>query len=190
MIVYGEEYGTRRTDMKASMKTAAIVACFLFLLGALAWAQMGPGMMGPGYETEGESERGEEEKYEHGPYYGYGCGMMGYGMGPGMMGYGYGPGMMGGYGMGYGMGPGMMGGYGMGYGMGPGMMYPSSPEMRKFLDETREKRKEIHLKMFDYMEALRNPDTSYETIRKLQKEMGELSTELLKKAPRRPWGRW
>jgi hypothetical protein len=118
----------------------------------------------------------------------------GYGMGPGMMGgYGMGSGMMGGYGM----GPGMMGGCGMGSGMmsgmgygmmGPGMMYSYGPEFKKYLDETKDLRKSLHMKMFDYMEALRDPETTREAITTLRKEMSDLITELRKKAPRGFYG--
>ncbi len=140
--------------------------------------------------------------------YGMEPGMMrgyGYGMGPGMMGgYGMGPGMM----MhSYGMGPGMMN-YGMhpgmmkrGYGMGPGMMgfggYRSgwggcgaysggdgySAEQReKFLNDTTELRRKMHVLMFDYGEAQRDPETDSEVLRNMEKEMSELRQEIIVKS--------
>ncbi|MGW8161863.1 MAG: hypothetical protein ACWGN1_06410 [Desulfobulbales bacterium] len=135
--------------------------------------------------------------------YGMGPGMMmgGYGMGPGMMGgYGMGPGMMGGYGMGpgmmggYGMGSGMMGGYGMGhmnrhmmdeYGWGRGKKPFSSPEnYNKFLDETKDLRKELHDMQFEYGEMMRNPKTTMGDLKKMQQEMFELQKKLLEKSAR------
>lgn len=103
--------------------------------------------------------------------------------GPGWFGGGH---MMGG--TGYGgmmMGPGMMGGYGM----GPGMMGWSGTNRgygydQKFLDETRDLRKELHEKRFEYFEALRNPETTPETVTKLEKEITELQQKLHEKAPR------
>jgi hypothetical protein len=93
---------------------------------------------------------------------------------------GWGYGMMGG---GYGMGPGMMGGYGMGSGMmGPGY-YNRSEECQKFLDESAGLRKELYDKRFEYMEALRNPETTSETDAKLRKEIDELRQEIYKKTP-------
>lgn len=65
--------------------------------------------------------------------------------------------------------------------MGPGMMY--QPQMQKFLDETRELRKEIHMKQFEYFEALRNPKTSRETLEGLQKQLNDLMLKLQKKSP-------
>jgi hypothetical protein len=106
------------------------------------------------------------------------------GTGPGMMGggYGMGPGMMGG---GYGMGPGMMG---SGYSMGPGMMgsYPEySPECQKFYDETVNLRKQLHDKLFEYHEVVRNPKTTVETAAQLEKEIGVLREKIYAKAPLR-----
>ncbi|MEJ2183488.1 MAG: hypothetical protein P8Y66_08185 [Nitrospirota bacterium] len=147
----------------------------------------GWGMMGPGWGCQG-------------PGYGMGPGMMGpgwgYGMGPGMMGpgygYGMGPGMMG-PGYGYGMGPGMMGpsyGYGMrpgwGYGMascmGPCWGNWGSEECRNFLDKTQTARKNLHMRMFDYMEAMRNPKTKPEELEKLRNEMWNLRQEICKES--------
>jgi len=124
------------------------------------YGMMGPGMMGPGW------------------------GMMG----PGMMGPGWGmmgPGMMGpGWGM---MGPGMMGpGWGM---MGPGMTGPGwgfdYEKMKKFMDETRELRRNLMLKNFEYYEALRDPGTKPETLKKMEDELGKLYKDLYQKGSAR-----
>ncbi len=108
---------------------------------------------------------------------------MGMMMGPGMMGMcpEMGSGMMGGM-MGPGMMRGMMGHMGM---MGPGMMkgHWSKPEIKKFLDETKDIRKELHMIKFEYMEALRNPDTPKETLTKLRKDMKKLMIQLFEKTP-------
>ncbi len=162
---------------------------------------MGPGMMmgpGMGYGMMG-------------PGYGMGPGMMGYGgpgmgmmggmgrgmmMGPGMMGMMHnmmmGRGMMGGYGMGPMMGgPGMMGmgpmmmGPGMGYGM---MGYGYSKAYQKFLDETKDLRKQLNEKRFDYFEALRDPKTKPETISKLRRELYELKKKIYEKSPLKNFG--
>lgn len=87
--------------------------------------------------------------------------------GPGWFG-GMGHGMMGGYGM----GPGMMGWSGTGYGYD-----------QKFLDETRELRKTLNNKRFEYFEALRNPNTTPETITKLEREITDLQNKLYQKFP-------
>lgn len=156
------------------MKRMVLVVAVVLGVATVGWAHMmggavagapqtqewigGPGMMG-GYGMMGP--------------YGYGM-MGGYGMGPGMMGsYGYGPG--------YGMGPGMMGGYGPGYGMVPGGANVYSPQMKKFLDETTDLRKEIHNKQFEYAEALRDPKTTPESIWLLEKELRDLTGKLTEK---------
>ncbi len=93
--------------------------------------------------------------------------------------FAFGPGWVGG---GHMMGP----GYG-GYMMGPAMMgwtggYPATYN-QKFLDETRDLRKELHQKRFEYFEAIRNPETKPETVTKLEKEIFELQQKLHEKAP-------
>lgn len=137
-------------------KTIVIVASLLILSGA-AWAQMGGGGM-----------MGEEMGW--GPGYGYGCGH-----GMGMMG-GMGPG----WGYGYGVGHGMMGGMGPGWGMMGGYY---NPQMKKFLDETKDIRRELVLKRYEYHEALRDPKTTPEMMQKLQKEIKDLNMKLYEKAP-------
>jgi len=159
------------------MKRISLIFLVLTVLAVPVWAQMG------GYMHE----RGETE--EGSPGYGPGYG---YGMGPGMMGpgygYGMGPGMMG-PGYGYGMGPGMMG-PGYGYGMGPGMMGPgygnygfwNSKEGQKLLDETADLRKQLHMKMFEYMEMVRSgaPEDKLEAA---AKEIYKLRMQLFNKMP-------
>ncbi len=54
----------------------------------------------------------------------------------------------------------------------------------KFLRDTRELRKELNEKRFEYFEALRNPETKPETITKLQKEIWDLQQKIYEKAPR------
>jgi hypothetical protein len=154
-------------------RASAILLILVFVSGFMlmdAQAHMGRMMGGS-----------QEQQYQQGGY-GMGPGMMGgYGMGPGMMGgYGMGPGMMGGYGM----GPGMMGGYGM----GPGMMNVYNPQMKKFMDETKDLRRKLHMMKFEYSEALRDPKTTPETITKLQNEMRDLVIKLQQKAPISPYG--
>jgi len=150
-----------------------LVVAVVLGVATVGWAQTtGSGMMG------GTAQAVQQT--------GWGAGMPGYGMGYGMMGgygpgYGMGPGMMGGYGMGYGMGPGMMGGYGPGYGMVPGGANVYGPQMKKFLDETRDLRKEINTKQFEYTEALRDPKTTPESIWLLEKELRDLNGKLTEK---------
>ncbi len=95
--------------------------------------------------------------------------------------WGGGPGTMAGY---WGMGPGMMwGGYGPGYCTGPGSCFGPAGYDQKFLDETKDLRKALNEKRFEYFEALRNPETKPETLEKLQKEVFELQQKLFAKAP-------
>ncbi len=160
------------------MKRMLLLTLLIFGLTTAGYAQMGSKGMMTGVEKPATAK--QQEPYQMGP------GMMGYGMGPGMMGYGMGPGMMG-----YGMGPGMMG-----YGMGPGMMggYVTgrgySKAYQKFFDETKDLRKDLNGKMFDYFEALRNPQTKPETITKLRKEILDLNNKIYEKAPKTGLGRY
>jgi hypothetical protein len=104
----------------------------------------------------------------------------------GCPGYGYGPQMMGpGYG-GYGHGPQMMGpGYG-GYG-GPSAGWHGTYD-QKYLDQTADLRKQLNDTRFDYMEAVRNPKTSPETVAKLQKKLADLQEKLYAQTPRGTYG--
>ncbi len=99
--------------------------------------------------------------------------------GPG--GWGYGMGAWGMMGPGHMMGPGYWGG-------GPGSCIGPAVYDQKFLDETRDLRKQLHDKRFEYFEALRNPKTTPETIEKLEKEIYNLQQKLIAKAPRTPYG--
>jgi hypothetical protein len=156
----GEEFGGKRISMK---KLIYFICLFLLAGTTLALAQMGGPMMG--------SQQGEEEEYS--PY------GRGYGMGPGMMGGWCG-------GPGYGMGPGMMYGQGgPGYGMGPGMMHgwgrgPGSKAYQKFLDETKDLRKKLHMKMFDFIELIRS-GADKKKIEKAEEEIYRLRKMLYKK---------
>ncbi len=135
----------------------ALAVVGILAIGAAAFAY-GPGWWGGG------SMMGRGS--------GMGYGMMGGGMGPGMMGGGMGYGMMGG-----GMGPGMMGG-----GYGTGRSYATNAYDQKFLDETKNLRKQLNGKRFEYFEALRNPKTTPDTIAKLEKEITELQKNIYAKA--------
>ncbi|MCX5834879.1 MAG: hypothetical protein NTV99_10305 [Deltaproteobacteria bacterium] len=91
---------------------------------------------------------------------------------------------------GYGMGP----GYGGGYGMGPGMMQgsrgyrqPPSEACQKFLNETAGLRKELHMKRYEYNEAVNDPKAKPEALSKLEKEMLELRQKIRDKNPSVCW---
>ncbi len=85
----------------------------------------------------------------------------------------------------WGMGPGWMMGYGAGFCGGPGACFGPYGYDQKFLEETRELRKQLNDKRFEYFEALRDPNTTPETIEKLEKEIYDLQQKLYAKAPRR-----
>jgi len=94
------------------------------------------------------------------------CGMMGKGMG-----------MAGHAGKGMGM---------MGCGMVMGMGYDSpgyESRMKKFLDDTVDLRREIHARMFDYHEALRNDEATGDDIVELEKKIYDLQEQVRDKAP-------
>jgi hypothetical protein len=100
---------------------------------------------------------------------------------------------------GYGMGKGMSGGQGImdsvGYGMVPGMSggnynyqrvqrnIKQSEACKRFLDETADLRKELHDKRFAYFEAIRDPKTDPEDIKKLERKLQELQGEISLKRP-------
>jgi len=102
-------------------------------------------------------------------------GMMGGKMGQGGMGGGMG-GMMGGKGM-----CGMMGGMGGGM-MGPGMGTLSPEAQQKFLDATKDLRKKLHDKQFEYGEAARNPKADKKEILKKRKELWDIQQKIHTKA--------
>lgn len=120
---------------------------------------------------------------------GMGRGMMdGMGMGRGMMGcMGMGPGMMDGY---HGMGMGMMGGMGpmmhhhmMGGADGPIIEnFDSLEDFETFLDETKEQRRKLHNMRFEYMEKMRQPETTVGELKQMKKETYSLMEEIHKKA--------
>ena len=76
---------------------------------------------------------------------------------------------------------------GMGYGhMGSWMSqgYDSSQSDQKFLDETADVRKDLHNKRFEYFEAQRDPETTNETLARLEKEINELQEKIYENSPR------
>ena len=86
----------------------------------------------------------------------------------------------------HGKGMGMMGQSGhctMGQGMhGAGMMGSGSVAQRDaFLDSTKELRKSIHDKQFEYMEASRNSAETVGSLRKKAEELSVLKQDLMKK---------
>jgi hypothetical protein len=92
--------------------------------------------------------------------------------------------------IGYGLGPGMMH---RGWGRGPGMVgrgmvdYRQDAECQMFLNDTVEERRKVHEKRFEYAEAYRDPKTTDEELMKLEKEIEELRSNIMKKAPRKCW---
>jgi hypothetical protein len=84
------------------------------------------------------------------------------------------------------MGPGY-GGHMMGQGFGGPMMGGGGYD-QEFLEETREMRREMHNKRFEYFEASRNPNTTRGDLAKLEKEIGELQENLYEKSPRKGYG--
>ena len=62
-------------------------------------------------------------------------------------------------------------------------------DKQKFLDETKDLRKELHNKRFEYMELSRNSETSADTLSKLEKEIFVLEDSIREKAPRTVMGR-
>lgn len=73
------------------------------------------------------------------------------------------------------MGPGMM--------MGPGMTGFSSEEnYQKFLNETKDLRKTLLNKKFDYYEEIRGSERDDEAVRKIETEILEIQKKLAEKA--------
>jgi hypothetical protein len=64
-------------------------------------------------------------------------------------------------------GYGMMGGYGWG-----------GKKMQQFMDDTKDLRRQIHMKMFDLMETGRDPEASRDEIKELGKELRDLKKKL------------
>jgi len=165
-------------------KVFFITVLVLGLLSTYGFAGMEGHMMHQGMMggSGSEGHEGMPDEYMMNPY--MMGGMMGRGMmgGCGMMGGGMmGRGMMGGCDM---MGGGMMGsGMMSGCGMGPGMWGYGYQQkaFQKFLDDTKDLRKELHNLKFEYFEAVRNPDSKPEDIDKLEKEMNELQKKIYEK---------
>lgn len=63
------------------------------------------------------------------------------------------------------------------------MMGHGDETSKKFLDDTSALRKELHDKKFEHREALRNPDTTLETLAKLERDMQGLKEKIREKAP-------
>jgi len=82
----------------------------------------------------------------------------------------------------------MMGGYG--YGAGQQMMSPEAEKQYKeyneksnrFLDETRDLRKELHSLKFEYHEALRSTPEPNEKLDKMRREMFDLHQKIYNKS--------
>jgi hypothetical protein len=155
--------------MKMGMKSTLIVSALaLSLTGGTAMAQMpmdnntAPQQMG-GKMMQGQGGKGMKGNMMQGG------GMMN---GKGMM-------TQGGMGCMKMMGQGMMGG-GM---MGGGMMKNMSTEnQQKFMDATKEMRKEMHMMRFEDMDAMRNPKTTLEELATMEQKMLDTRKELMKKA--------
>ncbi|MBI4849056.1 MAG: hypothetical protein HY808_10870 [Nitrospirae bacterium] len=62
-----------------------------------------------------------------------------------------------------------------------GMHKPMNDQ--QFLNETKELRKELHGKKFEYREALHNPKTTDDTLAVLEKDIRELRGRIAEKAP-------
>ena len=88
-------------------------------------------------------------------------------------------GMMGGKGMCGMMGSGMGGGGMMG---GPDMGTLSPEAQQKFLDATKDLRKKLNDKQFEYAEAVRNPKTDKKELLKKRKEMWDVQHNIHEKA--------
>lgn len=161
--------------MKRTILSAALT---LSLISTLAIAQP---MHSP---AEGTQHR----QMGHDMMMGQGNGMMGgSGQGNSMMGmHGKKMGMMGmGMGM-HGKGMGMMGQSGncaMGQGMHrTGMMHSGAVAQNDaFLNSTKELRKSIHDKQFEYMEASRNSEETVGSLRKKAEELSALRQDLMEK---------
>lgn len=175
-----------------------ITVLIVGLTAAYSFAQMGSdqgmmgsdqGMMGSGQGMMGSGQGmmgGQSQQQTGGSGY-YPCeqmmggGMMGSGHMGGMMGQGHmgGSGMMGQGHMGGMMGSGHMGGMMGGYGY-----RGNNPEAyQKYMDDTAGLRKQLHNKMFEYREVLRDPDAKRKSILKLEKEMMDLKWKIYEMAP-------
>lgn len=82
------------------------------------------------------------------------------------------------------------GGHMMGQGFGGHMMGWTNGYDQAFLDGTADLRRDINNKRFEYFEAVRNPETTPDTITRLENELRELQEKLYGKSPRRTFGRF
>jgi len=84
-------------------------------------------------------------------------------------------------------GPGRWGGHMMRPGYGGMFMNMNGQENapdQTFLNETADLRKELHNKKFEYVEAMRDPKTTVETLSELEKELYDIKSRIREKAPR------
>ena len=76
----------------------------------------------------------------------------------------------------------------MGGGMGMDMMCNrmmgnmNAADQQKYLNDTKELRKQMQMKRFEYMEARRNPNTDPQDLNRLEQEMSDLSRKMRKQA--------
>ncbi len=68
-----------------------------------------------------------------------------------------------------------------GFGMGPGMWGYDAGRDDKFLDNTAELRRELHIKQFDYNEALRNREITSDELIKMETEILEIEMNIKEK---------
>ncbi|HID69041.1 MAG TPA: hypothetical protein EYP35_00945 [Desulfobacterales bacterium] len=153
--------------MKMGMKAAAIVSVLaLALMSGTAMAQN---------ETASHHQTSEKKMQGKDQAMGMKGGGMMQGQGMGMM---DGKDMM----MQGGMGCMKMMGQSMGM-MGGGMMrHMSADNQQKFMDATKEMRKEMHMMRFEHMDAMRNPETSLEDLAAMEQKMLDTRKEMMKKA--------
>jgi hypothetical protein len=67
------------------------------------------------------------------------------------------------------------------------LRYPQSESCEKFLDDTRDLRRELQGKRFEYAEAARNPKATAEDLAKREKEIRDLQGKISAKAPQSCW---
>ncbi len=186
--------------MKKVMLAAALCMFLVAPVGAAESPAAGEGMMngGQGMMGGGQGMMGMPMMGGQGmagmPMMG-GQGMMGMpmmmGMGMPMMGGGMMMPMMTPYAA-YAYGPGTMMGLGMmRFGMGPGMIrglgasgYLGNEAVQKFLDETRDLRKQLHNLMFEYTEVLRQPTIDRQKRIAVENKIQALRQRIYEKAPR------
>jgi hypothetical protein len=190
--------------------TVLLVFGMVFLICGAVWAQMeDPEMHGdiknaPVYIDPSWGGLPSHEGMGHmrGGHMMGGCGMGEHMMmGSGGCGCGCGMGehmMMGSGGCGCGMGEHMMGAGRCGCGTGEHMMggrhghmmqgrmmkeYLDRPEIKKFLDDTKDDRYGLLTMKFKYFEAARNPETKPEELKKMRTEIRNKQLDIYKKFP-------